>query len=232
MRVSRRNDDCKRRGESGSSSGSSLVSVMRKHGVCKKPDTKGFTLVELTVTFALLSIFIVAAAMIITSTMNVYYQAKGTGYGIQISEIIYNKIAQELERAGTSTFQSVQVAGETGAMYLDEETVEFVDEEGRHAVIGLFAKDSGQYLQIGYYLSDGEDAGEVTDVWRLDEKVYMGYSIKSLRFSKASEEFLDNVICVELVLYSPGYGEYAVTKYISCYNFAGAYANRIVQIQQ
>lgn len=225
----------KGKGQARDSSGDSLISVMKKHKAYAKRNTEGFTLVELTVTFALLSIFIVAAAVIISSTMNVYYQAKGAGYGLQISEIIYDKIAQELERATPSVFQSAQAPDEAGAMYLGAETVEFVDEEGRHAKIGTSEKDGGQYLQITYYVSDKND-GEKTDaaveMWCFDEKAYMGYSIKSLRFFRDPEEFLDNVICVELVLYSPQYGEYAATRYISCYNFSGDYAGCIVQVQQ
>lgn len=184
-------------------------------------------------TFALLSIFIVSAVMVISSTMSVYYHARGTDYGLQVSEIVFDRIAQELERAEPSEFQSTdsEVGEGAGAMYLGTETVEFMDEEGRHAKIGVSSKNGGQYLQISYYAADkehGEAADAVTEVWCFDEKAYMGYSIKSLRFSKATEEYLDNVLRVELVLYSPQYGEYTAERYVSCYNFTGDYAEEIV----
>lgn len=211
--------------------------MMKKHSACAKLNTKGFTLTELLVTFVLLSVFIVSATMIISSVMNVYYQAKGTSYGLQISEIICDRIAQELERAKPMSFQRAEPEPDedTAAMYLGPETVEYADAEGRHAKIGVSEKDGGQYLQITYYIpaeNNEEETGTVTDVWCFDKRVYMGYFIKSLRFSKASEEFLDNVICVELVLYSPQYGEYAAKRYISCYNFAGDHAGLILQVGQ
>ena len=59
----------------------------------------GTTLVEMIVCFALLAIFVTAAASIIASTTNLYYQVKGETYSGQVSDILTEKIASTVEGA-------------------------------------------------------------------------------------------------------------------------------------
>ena len=176
---------------------------------------KGFTLVELTVTFALLAIFIAAGTAVILSVTNIYYQAQGTSFAVQVSEILCNRIAQELEQAENIPFQST-LGAQGEALYVTPEAVEYVDGAGRHAKIEAAGEGDGGYLQITYYTAE---SGQAQTIRCYDEKAYMGYYIKSLHFEEASEAYYDNVLRAELVLYSSRYGEYRVTNYISCYNF-------------
>ena len=55
----------------------------------------GTTLIEMIVCFALLAIFVTAAASIIASTTNLYYQVKGETYSGQVSDILLEKILEE-----------------------------------------------------------------------------------------------------------------------------------------
>jgi prepilin-type N-terminal cleavage/methylation domain-containing protein len=180
----------------------------------RKKNIQGFTLAELIVTFALLSIFITAASVLISSTAEVYYKAKGTGESYRVSEIIFDQIAGELERARPAAFEDA--AGDQVTMYLYQDAVEYVDEVGRTARMGLYEENGAAYLEIAY--ASGA-AGSFTRGWSFDEQTYMGFYLKSLQISKASGDYLDNVLRVELVLYSPSYGAYTFTRYISCYRF-------------
>jgi prepilin-type N-terminal cleavage/methylation domain-containing protein len=187
---------------------------MKRSRECRKTDIRGFTLVELIATFALLSIFITAAAVLISSTAKAYYEARGTSDSFRVSEILFDQIAGELERAQPADFEDAD--GNRVTMDLYQDAVEYVDEAGRTARLGLYEENGATYLEIAYA---SENADSFTRGWSFDEKTYMGFYLKSLQISKASGDYLDNVLRVDLVLYSSGYGEYAFTRYISCYRF-------------
>lgn len=53
---------------------------------------QGLTLVEMIVTFMLIGLFMIAASKVIANTVSVYYTAKGTANGMQVSSIIASKI--------------------------------------------------------------------------------------------------------------------------------------------
>jgi prepilin-type N-terminal cleavage/methylation domain-containing protein len=191
----------------------------------EKKHIQGFTLVELMVTFALLSIFITAASVLIVSTARVYYEARGTGDSYRVSEILFDQIAGELERAEPAAFEDED--GKQVSMYLYQDAVEYVDEAGRSARMGLYEQDGAQYLEIAYARDDTGDSYRTG--WRFDEKTYMGFYLKSLQISKASGDYLDNVLRVDLTLYSSKYGEYSFTRYVSCYRFDEEDAAGIVE---
>lgn len=60
--------------------------------------------------------------------------------------------------------------------------------------------------------------------WKFDEKVYMGFSVETLKFTnpngditeESSKPYPDNVVEMELVLKSDRYGSYGTTRYIKC----------------
>ena len=62
-------------------------------------NNKGFTLLETTICFLLLSILLVAAAQIITSSTEVYYLSKSTSYGLQASQVIATELRGDIEDA-------------------------------------------------------------------------------------------------------------------------------------
>ena len=195
---------------------------------------KGMTLVERVVCFALLSIFVVSATMIIMSVTNNYYYTKGETYARQVADIVMTKIEAEVSGAkGDSRsipyITSVSADADSESEVISDESkleignaMDLYDRTDTH--IRLFANDG--VLNIYYYDIDYDDktANYNSVFWRLDDKVYNGYEIDSLSFSKATEESGDeslypyNVIKVDMTLHHPQYGNYSFTEYIKMYN--------------
>jgi hypothetical protein len=174
------------------------------------------TLVEMMVSFTLLAIFMTSASTIIYSAANTYYQVRSVSNGMQVSEIVQEKIAQELEGAIDSCISQEDADGnkEEARMFInaDKDKVEFTNASGNHVSLGMTEEnDEGeqgkQYLLLHYYdmeetskngTSEGELTGdetgessskvtsEATD-WTFDEATYMGYSVKDLHFSRPTE---------------------------------------------
>ena len=74
------------------------------------------------------------------------------------------------------------------------------------------------YLVVHYYpvvVASGEVKS--TD-WVFDQKAYMGYSIKELKFTQPKGDYADNIIYMSLTLHSSRYGDFTYTEYIQCYN--------------
>jgi prepilin-type N-terminal cleavage/methylation domain-containing protein len=193
----------------------------------KKIKNRGMTLVELIITFALLSMFMVVATMMITSTMNIYYQVKGNSYGLQVSNILHSKIAGELEGAMNGDITSTDFLdpagqGLNGAMLISNGKIEFTDSTGSHVSLGLQETDGKKYLALHYYaVPDSDGTGNLYDAvdWCFGKDVYMGYTIDSLVFRRPMGDYGYNIIQVELTITSPKYGSYTSTKYVECYNF-------------
>ena len=76
---------------------------------------QGLTLVEMIVTFMLIGLFMIAASKVIANTVSVYYTAKGTANGMQVSSIIASKIRGEIEGARDATI-TTEVKNEDGRM--------------------------------------------------------------------------------------------------------------------
>ena len=63
--------------------------------------------------------------------------------------------------------------------------------------------------------------------WVFDKKMYQGFQIKSLHFSRADEtgvEYPKQILKVELELTSDRYGLYKTTRYVDCYNFTDKFS--------
>jgi Tfp pilus assembly protein FimT len=195
----------------------------------KQSNNKGFTLVELIVTFVLLSLFLVAATMVISSIVRLYYQARGITYARQVSGIVMNKIVGELEGARSS---GINQTSEAIVIAPDNSAIEFIDRTGSHVNMKTMTKDGADYFALHYYAvpsatGSGANQYEAVD-WTFDSKAYMGYEVTSLTFSKAEPQFQSNVIKVELTIASERYGSYDTTEYVQCYNFDDADAVKIV----
>lgn len=199
----------------------------------------GFTLVEMIATFMLIGLFMIAASKVIANTMSVYYEAKGTANGMQVSSIIAAKIQSEIEGAkpeqiirevknadGTVTDQTedyVMQLSQDPALGGGSETggcnkIEFTDARGSHVYIGVNADG---YLVVHYYTDASDGTTDKTD-WMFDKKAYMGYSIKELKFNQPKGDYADNIIYMSLTLHSPRYGDFTYTQYIQCYNLKEA----------
>ena len=197
---------------------------------------QGLTLVEMIVTFMLIGLFMIAASKVIANTVSVYYEAKGTANGMQVSAIIASKIRGEIEGARNAMI-TTEVKNEDGTtsevtqpyvMRLSTDTtlggqnetsgcnkIEFTDAQGSHVYIGV---NENGYLVVHYY-PVVVASGEVKSTnWVFDQKAYMGYSIKELKFTQPGGNYADNIIYMSLTLHSSRYGDFTYTEYIQCYN--------------
>lgn len=196
----------------------------------------GFTLVEMIATFMLIGLFMIAASKVIANTMSVYYEAKGTANGMQVSSIIAAKIQSEIEGAkpeqiirevtnadGTvpdQTEEYVMQLSPDPALGGGSETggynkIEFTDAKGSHVYIGV---NTDGYLVVHYFMDSADGTPEDKTDWMFDKKSYMGYTIKELKFRQPKGDYAENIIYMSLTLHSPRYGDFTYTEYIQCYN--------------
>ena len=196
----------------------------------------GFTLVEMIATFMLIGLFMIAASKVIANTMSVYYEAKGTANGMQVSSIIAAKIQSEIEgakpeqiiREVTNADGTVSDQTEEYVMQLSPDPalgggsetggcnkIEFTDARGSHVYIGV---NTDGYLVVHYFMDAADGTPEDKTDWMFDKKSYMGYTIKELKFRQPKGDYAENIIYMSLTLHSPRYGDFTYTEYIQCYN--------------
>lgn len=187
----------------------------------KKLNNSGVTLTELIVTFALLAIFLIAATRVISYVIGIYYAASGNSYGLQVSNMISNKIVGQIE--GASAVMEPVVS--KGAISADIDSITLIDKTG--SKITIFASpqsrpdgtSEGMYLNIHYdEVKEGSSLKYEPVDWRFDSKAYMGYIVKGLKFENPGTDYPDNVLKMTLVLHSDRYGDYTSTYYIKCVN--------------
>ena len=197
-----------------------------------KLNNKGFTLVEMVVSFALLGIFMVAATKVIYNTTEVYYQAKGIQTAIQVSDIISSKITEELEGALVEGF----FMGDRNSIWISDNgnEIRLINSSGERIIIrNYWLHDNKGYMCIFHapleYKGENNNNLEYSE-WSFDDKVYMGYKIKNLTFTKIADmpedsdygKFDGNIIRLDLTITSNKYGDYSTATYIKCYNFKDA----------
>ena len=196
----------------------------------------GFTLVEMIATFMLIGLFMIAASKVIANTMSVYYEAKGTANGMQVSSIIAAKIQSEIEgakpeqiiREVTNADGTVSDQTEEYVMQLSSDStlgggnetggynkIEFTDAKSSHVYIGV---NTDGYLVVHYFMNAADGTPEDKTDWMFDKKSYMGYTIKELKFCQPKGDYAENIIYMSLTLHSPRYGDFTYTEYIQCYN--------------
>lgn len=176
------------------------------------------TLTEMIVTFVLIALFMVAATRIISYVIGIYYAASGNTYGLQVSNMISNKVVGQIEGASPAAEPAVTSDGSG----IDE--LKFIDATGSNITITASPQmlpdgsEGSVYLSIHYdAVTDGSIKYDAVD-WRFDPKAYMGYVVKNLRFESPGSGYPDNVMKMILVLHSEKYGDYETTYYIKCVN--------------
>lgn len=199
-----------------------------KKNISVLKNNKGVTLVEMITTFALLALFMVAATRVISYVIGIYYAARGTSYGLEVTNMITNKIVGQIE--GASTINSF-VLGEgeneevikvpvifNNSNGIDE--LKFVDSKG--SVVTYSIDDETHVLNIHYDQTANYDPKEGTGYaatdWYFDPDAYMGYTITRFDFEKAGDLYPDNVIRMDIEVDSPKYGEFESAYYIKCFN--------------
>lgn len=177
---------------------------------------KGFTLVELMVTFALLGLFMVAVTKVISYTVIIYHEAKAADYGLEVAGELGDKVSGIVSSMRVDIDMSLNDILKNGDMTklpcVKDGSFYMMDATGCPVSIG---KDDAGYLKIVYY-KENEDKSYKAVPWYFDKKAYMGYSIQDFNLDKASGEYPDNVYKFEVTLHSDRYGEYSASRYIRC----------------
>ena len=207
----------------------------QRMGIQPNIRNKGTTIIEMVVCFALLSIFISSAAMIITSVTNLYYQVKGETFSNQVSDIIMERIAKEVEGAKYDDTYDFAAGGNP-----------VIDDKGDYITlynrsdtkVKIFAKDEELMVEYAEIQNSNPSKAREATVWKYDDGVYNQYRIKQLRFvpgdkislagsyginlsdygvNAADLEYNQNVVVVFLTINSPRYGTYRTFRPIKMY---------------
>lgn len=203
----------------------------------------GVTLVELVVTFALLTIFLTSTCLVMADGIKVYHKLRALSEAGQVSDTLMDKICTMVE--GAKATSPVEMRGDGSILSFTEKTGSSVCiTTTRHwKEIGDTDTESSNYrhpdkydgtdnlVVIYYYAVFDQDTSDAVRKnkyqavdWMFDEAVYMDYTVKSLTFQWADEdggEYPENVVQVQLVIESPRYGEYTAARYVRCYNLPG-----------
>lgn len=176
-----------------------------------KNDNAGITLAELVVTFALMGIFLAAAAAVISSSIMVHAQLSGTMYASTVSETLLDKVTGELAGARAEEEEAIRI----GRVYRDGEDlgegVFFYDREGN---------------PVCFVVEDGLLVMEGKDYFILDEKAYMGYRITGFSVEQLEGK---NVLKVTLSLKNLKNGFiYTSDRTTRCYCFSSDDFKKII----
>lgn len=181
-------------------------------------DDRGTTLAEMIVTFALIGIFLLAAAGIISSAVILHSNLSETMYAQSVGEILIDKVTGEIAAAQPKGNRALLIGeGETAGGTLGE-GVSFYDREGNKAC--CFVRDGrlvfsyAESVKVDLY---GEVQVKPKREWMLEDKAYMGYQITDMQFARAGDK---NVLEITIKLKNLKTGfEYTVSGCTRCYNF-------------
>lgn len=213
-----------------------MISFFRKkvNIIRSKSRNLGMTMVEMIVSFALLSIIVAASTVIISNVTTLYYRVRGENYARQVSDIVMTKITSEIAGAKYSK-RNLSANPKISA---DSQSIELYDRTNTKVVI----KASNGILDVQYpAIVDTIDAenSRVGVEWEYDKRIYNGFEIEELKFSQPSKgknaeiaaaygltdvnsgDYPDNVVAVYMKLKSPKYGEFSVYKYVRIYEATG-----------
>ena len=184
---------------------------------------KGVTMVEMVVTIVLTGILFTMACSMLISWVKVYDELKTTEQAEQLADTLMNKISGEI--AGAQTGNIVD-AGSAGAgestrkairISTDNQSIELYDRTGSHITIGTTERrpkdGGGRELNIHYEAVKNPDPKISENIydeidWKYSTKMYMKYSIESLKFEtvqNAADEILP-LVDVTLKIKSGKYG--------------------------
>ena len=198
-------------------------------------DNAGTTLVEMIVTFALLSIFLAAAASIISTITTMYYQTKGETYSKQVGDIIMEKAASEIEGAQFDITQPGNNPVLDGdASNTSGTSMTFYDRTDTN----LTLKVENERFVIDYAeITGSPSVNRAATTWKFDENIYRGFDITDFKIirgdalsSYASEVggygitdnldgYDEDVMLILLTIDNDRYGEYKFFRFVRMYQF-------------
>lgn len=209
-------------------------------------ENKGTTLIEMIVSFTLLSIFVSASVIVIANVTTLYYRVRGENYARQIGDIVTNKIASEVSGAEYSTRNTssnlyIKNEGDFKSSFtqitddIDGNTITLYDRTDTK--VSIFASDG--ILKIYYHEINDEintDNSREAVYWTFDENVYNGYHIEELYFVQAGSsdnqtvaqnfgiegvdpsDYPSNVLAVYMKINSDRYGQFNICRYVKVYS--------------
>ena len=199
----------------------------------RRRNDRGTTLVEMIVCFALLGIFMVSAAALISTVTSTYYRVRGEIYSREVSDIVLGKIASEIDGAKffeTDTDLNPKVSADNKSIDLCDKTDTYLN----------ISRNNNDKLEIKYYAINGsvkkEDDREES-YWYYDDSVYNGFKVTDLLFYRGKTDSLvaevaetyglsgvsmsvynDDVVLVLLKMEHERYGVYYFYRFVKMYN--------------
>ena len=212
-----------------------MNSFFRKKVNRKRFKNSGMTLVEMIVSFALLSLIVAASTVIISNVTTLYYKVRGENYARQVSDIVMTRITSEIAGAKYSR----KNISSNPSIASDSNSIELYDKTNTRLIISV---SNEGILNIIYPEIDDKIETENSRVaveWKFDKNIYNGFVIEELKFAQPSKnknagiaesygltginnsDYPDNVVAVYMKLKSPKYGEFSMYKYVRIYEAEG-----------
>lgn len=171
---------------------------------------KGYTLIELIVTFGLIAIFLTTATMTVSTCMRIFYRIKNMSQAQIVADTLLETISSQLAFAALANFEGSDGTSNAMEISADNGSIAYVDKT--HTPV-IMTRDDDHKL----HLSDQEqkESGNGSAEWYYGKGMYVGMEIEELNFEHVSENFIK----VSLSLKNPKSGHrLSTSKWIECYN--------------
>ena len=201
-------------------------------------DNHGTTLIEMIVCFAVLSIFMVCATMLISTITMLYYNIQGEIYSREVSDIVMEKMVSEIDGAEYSK------SGLTDPPIIENENTKITLCDKTDTKVSLYNGtdvDADKGLIVDYheinYLESGVRNDELSRYgtkWFFDSSVYNGFKVKDIKFYSGGSTisaadsskygissmsgYDENVVLILMELEHGKYGTYKYHRYVKMYN--------------
>lgn len=185
--------------------------IFKKQSLFK--NAKGYTLIELVVTFALTGIFMTAAVTAILAFMQTYTRVTGIARAQIISDILSQRIIKEVSAASKRNNAEAVIIGDN--------RISFQNRDGQ--MLTLKSKDG--YLKQEYESRENSNNYDNDEMnWYYGKESYMGTTITRLHFEQVKNGLLPTNkirMTLELTYQQTGYS-YEMKRVFPCYNLTAA----------
>ncbi|MCF0113956.1 MAG: type II secretion system protein [Erysipelotrichaceae bacterium] len=198
----------------------------------KMKSNAGYTLVELIVTFALISIFAAMVVAILPNTIRLYTRMENMSNAVLVTNTLLDKCSGALQEASPQgnvnvTKTKVTYVDENGAgkaltltTYSEYETYKAQAKVSTSEATGVkhSHSGSGDIICVHHDRIPAANYFDDSDVL-FDEEVYHGYKVSDVTFELPAG-FPKNVIKITLQIQNDKNFTYQASRYVKLYNFA------------